>query len=299
MIPDRTPQPLSAEPSHDAAAPAPVWTRRRLVGAGTVAALSAVAARPGSGRARATRAQGVGARLGVPTAARKGTTEVPKPEPVTINGRTYDAYLPAADKPTQFYYYTCEFDAAWVILKTYGIEAPFEEQLAITGLDQDPEPYAEETADGVVVYGGEVAEHFCGDYTSNYLAKLRSPAMRKVFDAYELTTTPVDDRAGLEDALLRGELVWLKPTVDFLPWTLATWVTPSGEEYPTVLTNDHAVVAIGFNAEAVVIRDALGPTNTNWERQQEYEVPWDTFLPSWRAQEDDALAVAPPSDKDD
>jgi hypothetical protein len=43
----------------------------------------------------------------------------------------------------------------------------------------------------------------------------------------------------------------------------------------------------------VVIRDALGPTSTNWNRAYEYEVPWDAFLAAWEAQGFDGLAVSP------
>src|SRR5262245_47308063 len=47
----------------------------------------------------------------------------PTPEPLVVNGRVYDAYIPAATKDHQTYKYSCEFDAAWVILQTYGIDA--------------------------------------------------------------------------------------------------------------------------------------------------------------------------------
>lgn len=225
--------------------------------------------------------------------ARRSPSMATRPDPVTIDGRTYHAYIETVGKEGQFAYYTCEFDAAWMILKTYGIDASFEEQIEITGLDQDPEPYLEETSEGIIVYGGEIENAFCGDYTSNFLAKLRSPAMRKVFDAYDLPVTPVRDRQGFEQALLRGEPVWLKPTVDFTAFSVAIWETPSGERYPTVVENDHAVTAIGFSDEGVVVKDPLGPTNTNWDRPYEYEVPWDLFLECWGAQQDDALAVGP------
>ncbi|CAA9566991.1 MAG: hypothetical protein AVDCRST_MAG70-2122 [uncultured Thermomicrobiales bacterium] len=213
--------------------------------------------------------------------------------PVLVGGRSYDAYVEVADKRGQFAYYSCEFDAAWIVLNTFGIEASLEDQLAITGIDRDPEPYAVETADGIIVYGGDTESTFCGDYTWNYLAKLRSPAMRKVFDAYGLGVRPVRDRRDLKDALTRGEPCWIKPTVDFKPFTLATWTTPDGETYPTVLDNDHAVVAVGFNDDVVVIKDPLGPTNTNWDRAWEYEVPWRDFMRCWMAQADDGLAVGP------
>ena len=56
------------------------------------------------------------------------------------DGQDYDAYLPAALKEGQYYYYTCEFDAAWVIVKTFGHDVPFEEQLEIVGHDRSVEP---------------------------------------------------------------------------------------------------------------------------------------------------------------
>ena len=90
-------------------------------------------------------------------------------------------------------------------------------------------------------------------------------------------------------ALLAGALIWLKTTVDFKPWRPATWLMRDGRTRQTVLGNDHAVVAIGFNAESVVIRDVLGPTSSNWERPYEYEVDWPTFLAAWGAQEFDGL----------
>jgi uncharacterized protein YvpB len=102
----------------------------------------------------------------------------------------------------------------------------------------------------------------------------------------------VGDRAGVEAALRRGDLVWMKTTVDFKPWRPAIWITPDGSRLRTVLGNDHAVVAIGFNSEVVVIRDVLGPTSTNLQRPLEYEVPWETFLWAWEAQGFDGLAVS-------
>src|SRR6266545_2034663 len=47
----------------------------------------------------------------------------PTPGPVVVNGRVYDAYILAASKEHQAYKYSCEFDVAWVILQTYGIDA--------------------------------------------------------------------------------------------------------------------------------------------------------------------------------
>ena len=88
-------------------------------------------------------------------------------------------------------------------------------------------------------------------------------------------------------------VVWLKATADFYEGVPTTWITPSGLTYPTVLGNDHAVVAMGYNADVVVIRDVLGPTDTNWDRQLEYEMPWASFLHTFGQQGNDGLAVKP------
>jgi hypothetical protein len=209
----------------------------------------------------------------------------------TPDGRVYTAYVPAATKAGQFFQYSCEFDAAWVVLATFGHDVPFEEQLAIVGHDRSIEPYYEYTADGVVIYGGDVTSDFCGDYTSNMLARTTGPAMVPLFEEYGLEATIVDTREKLEETLDRGGLVWLKVTVDFLPGEPSTWITPHGKRLPTVLGNDHAVVAMGYNGAGVVIRDVLGPTNTNWERPYEYDVPWETFLSVFAAQNFDGVGV--------
>src|SRR5690606_3551688 len=132
---------------------------------------------------------------------------------------------------------------------------------------------------------------FSGDYTKNFLARSTGAAFRKVFAHYGLEAGPVHDRAGIEAALRRGALVWMKTTVDFKPWRPATWVTPEGATFQTVLGNDHAVVVIGFNQDVVVIRDVLGRTSSNRQRPYEYEVSWEAFLASWGAQAYDGLAV--------
>jgi murein DD-endopeptidase MepM/ murein hydrolase activator NlpD len=210
---------------------------------------------------------------------------------VTVNGRTYDAYIPAASKEGQFYQYTCEFDAAWVIFATFGLDVTLDEMVAVLGVDDRVEPYIEETSAGFVIHGGDIATRFSGDYTANFLARSTGTAFRRVFEAYGLRAEPVRDRAGVEAALRRGALIWMKTTVDFKPWRPATWRTPEGAEFQTVLGNDHAVVVIGFNQDGVVIRDVLGPTSSNWERPYEYEVGWESFLAAWGAQAFDGLAV--------
>jgi len=217
-----------------------------------------------------------------------------RPTPVVVNGRTYDAYNQAAIKKGQWYQYTCEFDAAWVVLKTYGFDVPLEKQVEIVGLDTSIEPYYEETADGLVIYGGDVTKAYSGDYKTNFLARSSGQAMRKVFEYYGLRVTVVRDRPSLEAALLRGELVWIKTTVDFKPWREVTWIMPDGRSYKTVLGNDHALVVMGFNKEGVVVRDPLGPTSTGRQRPYEYTVTWQKFMASWGAQVFDGLAVAPP-----
>jgi hypothetical protein len=224
-------------------------------------------------------------------------TPVPTPTagPVEVSGRVYDAYIPAASKPQQFYQYSCEFDAAWVIFETFGRSVGVDEMVAVIGVDGRVEPYIEETADGFIIHGGDIASAFSGDYTANFLARSTGQAMIKVFEHWDLPATPVRDRAGVEAALRSGQLVWMKTTVDFKPWRPATWLTPEGQRFQTVLGNDHAVVAIGFNADVVVIRDVLGPTSSNWQRPYEYEVSWDTFLGAWGAQNFDGLAVGPPA----
>ncbi len=212
----------------------------------------------------------------------------------TPDGRTYTAYVPAATKAGQFYQYSCEFDASWVVLSTFGHDVSFEEQLAIVGHDTSIEPYFEETAEGFIIYGGDITSAFCGDYTTNMLARSTGTAFLPLFEHYGLEARPVKTREEIEETLDKGGLVWTKATVDFLPWAETTWLTPSGKSVPTVLGNDHAVVVMGYNDDGVVIRDVLGPTNTNWERSHEYDVPWETFLDVFAAQGSDGVGVLRP-----
>jgi hypothetical protein len=211
-----------------------------------------------------------------------------------VAGRTYDAYIPAATKQKQAYKFSCEFDAAWVILQTYGIDAAVDDLVAAVGVDTRIEPYIEETRDGFLIHGGDITTAFSGNMRENFLARSSGEAIRKAFEHYGLAATPVHDRAAVESALRAGELVWIKTTVDFKKWRPATWVMPDGHTRQTVLGNDHAVVVMGFSERGPVIRDVLGPTSSNWQRPYEYEVDWDTFLAAWAAQEYDGLAVVPP-----
>ncbi len=226
--------------------------------------------------------------FGGASAAEPGLTPVIEP---VMNTDVYDAYVPTETKAGQFFSYTCEFDAAWAVLKTFGHDVDLDEQLEIVGHDTSIEPYYEETPDGFVIYGGDVANAFCGDYKHNLLSRTRGTAMKGLFEAFDLTVRRVKDRQGIERALRRGEVIWIKATVDFLPGAPTTWITPEGRRFPTVLGNDHALVVVGYNNDVVVIRDVLGPTSTNWNRPYLYEVSWSTFMESWKMHGRDGLAV--------
>src|SRR5690606_1789894 len=158
-------------------------------------------------------------------------------------------------KKGQDFHFTCEFDSSWIILKAYGHDLTLQEQMEIVGVNNDPEPWYEETPDGVIVWGGDIDEYYCGHYDTTVLPRARRNAMRKAFEAHGLGVTFTPERPLVEAALLRGEPVFFKSTVDFLPWRAAMWHTPDGDEFPVVLTNDHALVVMGFNSEDVIIRD--------------------------------------------
>lgn len=215
-------------------------------------------------------------------------------EPViTADGHQWQAYLQLPIKEGQDYSYTCEFDSSWIILDAYGAPMNLQEQLAVVGHDLSIEPWWEETPSGVWVYGGDIAEMYSGDYYSNLLARARTSAVRKAFDSVGLQVTPTPDRATTEAALLQGQPVYFKSTVDFLDWTPATWICPDGDEFPVVLTNDHALIVMGFNETDVIIRDPLGPTTTNEIRPWQYRASWDRYLQVIAAQGNDAIAVGP------
>ena len=126
---------------------------------------------------------------------------------VVVNGVSYDAYNQAASKQHQWFHYSCEFDAAWVVLKTYGFDVSMDEQLAIVGVDTSVEPHYQETAGGVFIYGGDILDSYSGSFATNFLARTTGNAMRRVFEHYGLGVTPVHSRDTLEAALRRGELV--------------------------------------------------------------------------------------------
>ena len=211
--------------------------------------------------------------------------------PVQADNATWTTYLQLPIKEGQDFHYTCEFDSAWIILKAYGLEVPLQQQIAFVGIDDSLEPWYEERADGVVVWGGDVNEYYCGDYETNFLARARGNAMKKVFEGSGLTATVVNDRPGIERALAAGQPVFFKSTVDFLDWVPATWITPANAEYPVVLGNDHALIVMGHNDEDVIIRDPLGPTSTNGTRPYQYRVTWDRYLEVFAAQGNDGIAV--------
>jgi hypothetical protein len=226
------------------------------------------------------------------------SAQVPTPNPVVEivppklrDPSDYKVYIETACKAGDFFWYSCEFDAAWAVLKTFGIDAGFYDLLGIVGQDTSVEPYYLETPKGFEIHGGDISQMFSGNFTSSMLARARGSAIRKIFTHYDLHVSTVHDRADIKGALKSGRLVWVKVTVDFLDWTPATWITPAGNKFPAVLTNDHAAVVIGYDENVAVLSDTLGPTDTNWNRPHEYEVPWDRFMECWGAQGFDGLAV--------
>ncbi|HEV2129211.1 MAG TPA: hypothetical protein VGR22_11390 [Thermomicrobiales bacterium] len=213
--------------------------------------------------------------------------------PVEVDGALWTAMVQVPIKRGQDLHYTCEFDTAWSIMMAYGLDVPLEEQLAAVGIDDRFEPYWEETARGVMIYGGDIGEYFCGDLDTNLVAKAKGSAMAKAFEAMGLSVTPVYDRMAIEQSLNMGQPVFFKSTVDFLPWTPALWNTPEGKQYRVVFTNDHALTVMAYNDREVVIRDPLGPTSTNYNRPYQYRVSWERFLEVFAAQENDGLAIGP------
>jgi hypothetical protein len=207
----------------------------------------------------------------------------------------YTVYLTAALKYGQDYKNSCEFDAGWVIVQSYGFDVTVDDLISKIPLDSSIEPEIYETTEGFFIYGGDILHKYSGDYKTNFLARTMGRAFAQVFSSYGLETQPVRNRDQLETALQKGNLVWIKTTVDFLMGRPASWITPQGEHIKTVLGNDHAVVVIGYNDSVVVIRDTLGPTSTNLNRTFEYEVPWDQFLEAWGEQDFDGIVVIRPN----
>lgn len=230
--------------------------------------------------------------VGATDSAKAAPAEIVEITPPPIaDPRNYDVYIPTACKNGPFYHYTCEFDAAWAVMKTFGIDAPLDDQVAAIKIDNRIEPFYVETASGFVIQGGDIAHAYSGDFTSNFLARTTGSGFRRVFTDYGLYAVPVKTRERIEQHLRKGRLIWFKMTVDFLDWRTATWIEPEGKQTEVVFSNDHAAIVMGYNEQVAVVRDVLGPTSTNWNRLYEYEVPWETFLRSWGAQGFDGLAV--------
>ncbi len=214
--------------------------------------------------------------------------------PVEADGALWTAMVQVPIKRGQWYHFTCEFDSAWSCMAAYDIDAGLDAQVEAVGIDNRVTPYWEETASGIMVYGGDIGEHFSGELDSNLMSRSTSNAMRKAFDAHGIATEPVHDRQAIETSLNAGYPVFFKSTVDFLDWRPATWHSPEGYTYPVVFSNDHALTVIAYNDDEVVIRDPLGPTSTNANRPYQYRVRWDRFLDVFASQGNDGLAVMPP-----
>jgi uncharacterized protein YvpB len=212
---------------------------------------------------------------------------------VIADDATWDAYMQLPVKEGQDFHFTCEFDSAWIILTAYGKNLALQQQLDLIGIDTSIEPSYDESTSPVTITGGDINEHYSGNYETNFLARARGNAMRKVFDGAGLTSKDVHTREEIQTSLLAGHPVFFKSTVDFLEWVPATWHTPSGATYPVVLGNDHALIVMGFNADDVIIRDPLGPTSTNATRPYQYRVAWDRFVEVFAAQGNDGVAVGP------
>lgn len=213
--------------------------------------------------------------------------------PVEADGILWTSMVQVPIKRGQWYHYTCEFDSAWSCMAAYDVDAGLDAQVDAVGIDNRVVPYWEETASGIMVYGGDIGEHFSGELDSNLMSRATSTAMRKAFDAHHLATEPINDRKGIEASLNAGYPVFFKSTVDFLDWRPATWHSPEGFTYPVVFSNDHALTVIAYNDDEVVIRDPLGPTSTNVNRPYQYRVRWDRFLEVFASQGNDGLAVMP------
>ena len=214
--------------------------------------------------------------------------------PSEADGTLWTAFVQVPIKRGQWYHFTCEFDSAWSCMAAYDIDAGLDAQVDAVGIDNRVVPYWEETASGIMVYGGDIGEHFSGELDSNLMSRATSIAMRKAFHAHGLATEPISDRAGIETSLKAGYPVYFKSSVDFLDWRPATWNSPEGFTYPVVFSNDHALTVIAYNDDEVVIRDPLGPTSTNANRPYQYRVRWDRFLQVFASQGNDGLAVMPP-----
>lgn len=189
------------------------------------------------------------------------------------------------------YKYSCEFDAVWMILQSYGISVSVDELITQFPHDNTVEPYLVEDLKGIRIIGGDITRMYSGDIRKNYLARTTGKALSPLFLNYGLEVKPVHSRADLISSLDSGSPVWIKATVDFADGRPTLWVTPSGDTIATVVGNDHAVVVVGYTDKTVIVKDPLGPTSSNIHRPYEYEIPWNHFLKIWASQQNDGLAV--------
>jgi hypothetical protein len=203
-------------------------------------------------------------------------------------------YLSAAEKHGLSYKYSCEFDAAWIILRSYGLSVSVNELIEQFPRDQTVEPYLVEQRGGFKIIGGDILRMYSGDFRHNYLSRTSGVALASLFLQYGFGVKPVHTQTDIVSALNEGAPVWIKATVDFADGRPALWVTPSGDTIPTVLGNDHAVVVVGYTDKVVIIKDPLGPTTSNLDRPYSYEIPWERFLRVWSSQQNDGLAIFPP-----
>lgn len=211
--------------------------------------------------------------------------------------RIADVLISTSTKQGQRYRYSCEFDAAWVILQTYGLDVTVDDLIARLPGDPALEPTFAETSRGIEIYGGDIRQTFSGNIQDNFLARTTGNAMQTMFRSYAVETYPVHTQQEIVRALSQGHLVWIKTTVDFKDGIPAMWITPDGTSIPTVLGNDHAVVVMGVDDEGAVIRDVLGSTSSNPQRPDEYHVGWDHFMMIWALQGFDGLGAIPPPNK--
>lgn len=213
------------------------------------------------------------------------------PKPLSKQATADGIYLRVAEKHGLTYKYSCEFDAAWMILRSYDLRTSVDDLIAQLPRDETVEPYLVEGREGFRIVGGDITAVYSGDVRRNYLARTTGAAMAQLFHQYGLKTKAVHSQEALMAALDQGAPVWIKATVDFAVGRPALWVMPSGAIRPTVLGNDHAVVVVGYTAEGAIIKDPLGPSASNLDRPYEYAVGWERFLRVWAQQQHDGLAV--------
>lgn len=164
---------------------------------------------------------------------------------VADQGWYWDAYIQMPIKEGQDFHYTCEFDSldrAAIVRNRYlaGRAA------AIVGKDESLEPYCRRPRT-VSRYGAAMSTTTTMATSTRTSSPVRDcNAMRKVFEARGLTITVTPDRESIQARLLQGEPIFFKSTVDMMPWRPAVWHSNTGEDWPIVLTNDHALIVMEF-----------------------------------------------------